>query len=382
MRPGLTTVVSFAPSGAASTGRALAQYGTLSPAVYSWTLPGGCNALSATFARPPRYRTDALDNGRLVRAYRGGAVVWEGILDEAAPGDDGWQITAHGAGAWGNDYQAVWSPPWDATIPDDVVNAAIGRGLDWVNPGIGNPSGMWIGQEMDSATSKVTDVLNMACSKGGLTWIIRTVPRGNVLTVMTLPTAANRLLICTDPVPRSVADAPTRLYVRYQATWDDPDAGTDATYATTYVDNAALDGTGHREDVLDISSAGVYTAADAQAVGVQAFKQFTRIAFTEPFTVRHGGLRNLGGTPVDPGVFYTDNQYGMVCRVLLADYTPGSDSQLGAPVFLVGAYEWNDAEVTATITAAETVRHDFAGLLSMIAESLPVRTQPASKNGK
>ena len=91
MRPGLTTVVSFAPSGAASTGRALAQYGSLSPPVYSWTVPGGCDALTATFARPPRYRTDALDNGRLVRAYRGGAidyaaVVWD-VRAPTAPGD-------------------------------------------------------------------------------------------------------------------------------------------------------------------------------------------------------------------------------------------------------------------------------------------------------
>lgn len=377
MRSGLTTVVSFTPSG--GNARALGQFGRLTPPTYSWTTPGGCDQLTATFARPPRYRTDALDNGRVIRAFRGGHNVWEGILDEPGPSSDGWAITAHGAGSWANDYQAIWAPPWDTSVPDEVVNNAIAAGLDWVNPGIGSPSGMWIGQEMDSATSKVADVLNMVCGKGGLTWIVRTLPQGNVLSVIPLPTVANRLLISADPAARSVADAPTRLWIRYQATWDDPDNNVEATYGTTYIDKTALAGTGHREDVMDISSAGVYTAGDAQGVGYQVFKKFTRVAFTDPFAIRPGSLRNLGGTAVDPGAFYADNQSGMVCRLLLADYTPGTDSQFGAPVFLVGAYEWNDLDVTGTVTPAESMRHDFASMLSSVADDLPVRTQPVSK---
>jgi hypothetical protein len=383
MRTGLTTVVSFTPTG--SDGRALGQYGHLEPATYSWTTPGGCDVLTAVFDRPPRFRNSALDNGRILRAYRGGTSVWEGILDEPSPGEAGWSLQAHGAGTWGNDYGALWGGTWGAGTPDDVVNQAIGRGLRWVNPGIGNPSGMWVGQEMDSATSKVTDVLNMACTKGGLTWMVQTIPRGNVLRVVALPTAATRLLVSGDPVPRSIAEGPTTLYVRYQATWDDPDNNQAATYAVTSVTNAALEAsTGRREQTLDISSAGVYTAGQAQGVGNQVMKKFTRAAFTEPFTIRPGSLRNLGGQAVDPGSFFQDGQYGMVCRLLLGDYTPGSDSQTGAPVFLVGAYEWNDAEAIGTVTPAESMRHDFASLMSMIGETLPERTQPTTtaKAGK
>lgn len=373
MRPGLTTLVSFTPS--YTNGRALGQYGRLDPATYSWVTPGGCDTLSATFSRPPRYRTDALDNGRILRAYRGGAIVWEGILDEPAPGLGGWGIQAHGAGSWGSAYRANWTGTWGTGTPDQIVNNAIGRGLEWINPGIGNPSGMWVGQQTDTGSQTVTDILNMVCYKGGLTWMVRTLPQGNVLSVVPLPTTPNRLLVSADPVPRSIAAGPTTLYIRYQASADDADTNTVATYGLTSVTNSALEAsTGRREDFLDLSSAGVYTAGQAQAVGNQAMKQFTRVAFAEPFTVRHGSLRSLGGTLLDPGAFYMDGMAGMVCRLLLADYTPGSDSQLGAPQFLTGGYEWNDADLVGTVTPYEALRHDFSSLLEMVGSSAPDRT--------
>lgn len=376
MRPGLTTLVTFRPDG--SQGRALAQYGRISPATYSYTTPGGCDQLTATFARPPKYRTDALAPGRILRGYRGGSVVWEGSIDEPAPSEQGWAVVAHGAGGYSNDYRAIWTGTWGTGTPDQVVNNAIGRGLDWVNPGIGAPSGMWVGQQVDTASATVTDILNLVCTKGGLTWLVATTPRGNVLSVVPLPTAPNRILVTGSPLARSVAAGPTTLYLRYQST---SDAGNvPAVFGLTSVSQAGLEAAaGRKEDWDDLSSAGVLTAGAAQAVGNQALKKWQRVTFTDAVTARRGSLLNLGGTPADPGCFYTEGQTGMVCRLWLADYTPAGDVIVGAPAVLVGAYEWNDADMVATITPAESLRHDFSALMSMIVDTRPApRTRPTT----
>jgi hypothetical protein len=378
MRPGLTTLVTYRTDG--SQPRALAQLGRLTPATYSFSLPGGSNALSATFARPPRYRTDALDPGRLLRAYRGGAVVWSGILDEPVPGDQGWSISAHGAGTFGNDYRANWTGTWGASSLDLIVNNAISRGLNWVNPGIGSPAGLFVGQSVDSGSVAVTDALNNACSKGGLTWVVNTSDTGqNVLSVVTRPTAANRLLVIGTPLSRSVVLGPTTIFVRYQSGGDS--GKNKATYGLTS-SSIPRDGAGRVEDYMDLSSAGVYTATQAQAPASAVLQKFQRVAFSEAIAVRAGALRNLGGTAVDPGCYLDGNMTAMVCRLLLADYTPTADVTVGAPSILVGAYEWNDATLTATITPSDSIRHDFSSLMQLIAGSAPHRTRPTHRHHK
>jgi hypothetical protein len=380
MRPGLTALVTYRPDG--SQPRALSQLGHISPAVYSYALPGGCDALTATFARPPRYRTDALDPGRLLRAYRGGAVVWSGILDEPAPGSGGWSLSAHGAGSFGNDYRAIWTGTWGTPTLDQIVNNAIGRGLNWANPGIGSPAGLWAGQAVDSGSVAVTDALNNACSKGGLTWIVTTTDTGsNVLSVVPRPSAPNRLLIIGDPMARSAALGPTTLYVRYQSAADG--GKTPAAYGLTSVTTALREpASGRVEDYMDLSSAGAQTAGQAQAPASAVLQKFQRDAFTASVTVRHGSLLNLGGTPCDPGAYLDGNMTAMVCKLLLADYTPVSDVITGAPSVLVGSYSWDDAALLATITPSESIRHNFASLMQMIAGTAPHRTRPTHRHHK
>jgi|SRR5215471_5387056 len=380
MRPGLTTLVTYRADG--SQARSLAQLGHLTPAVYSYVIPGGCDALTSSFSKPPRYRTDALDPGRLLRAYRGGAVVWSGILDEPSPSDAGWSISAHGAGSYGNDWRAIWTGSFGTSTVDQVVNNAISRGLKWVNPGIGSPAGMWVGQSFDSGSQTVTDVLNNACSKGGLTWTVNTDDSGNnVLNVVPRPSAANRLLIVGTPLARSAALGPTTLYVRYQSTGDS--GKTPAAYALTSVTTSAREQAGYRvEDYMDLSSAGQQTATQAQAPASAVLQKFQRVAFTDAVTVGHGGLRNLGGTACDPGSYLDGNMTAMVCKLLLADYTPVGDTITGAPSILVGSYSWDDGAVQATITPSDSIRHDFSSLMQMIADTRPHRTRPTHRHHK
>ena len=133
---------------------------------------------------------------------------------------------------------------------------------------------------------------------------------------------------------------------------------------------------------MDLSSAGVQSAGAAQGVGNQVLKKFTRAGFTGSFTVKYGELMNLGGTRVDPGIFYSDGITAMVCRMLLADFAFTGEVSRGPVNLLVGAYEWNDAERVATVTPADSLRHDFSSLMQAAVDDVPVRTQPVAKKKK
>lgn len=380
MQPGLTKVVTFPPGG--GYGIALDMIGHVSPARYSFTTPGGCDQLSCILYHPARRRSEALNGGRTVLAYRGGSVAWAGVLDEPSPSDAGWQITAHGMGGIGADYRARWTGSWAGTVADTCVNNAISDGLPWVNPGIGSPSGLWLGQAVDSAAQDITELLNLITSKGGLTWSVVTGPDGiNVLSVYALPTVANRLLVVNAPVAQSVAAGPDKIYIRYQAT---ADAGKKpATYGLTSVaQQQVIDAQGMRQDWMDLSSAGVTTAVAAQGVGNSVLKRFTRAGFTDAFTARFGQLLNLGGTAADPGLFWGDGMTAMVVRVLLADFAFSGEVARGPITLMIGAYEWDDGAMTATLTPFESMRHDFASLMSAAVDSFHPRQQPTHKKKK
>lgn len=375
---GETHLVTCRPDG--SDRQLLSQLGFVTGLGYSFATPGGCNQLQATMAVSAGWRGTALNVGRLCYAMRGGSVVWSGILDEPTLGQDGWAITAVGAGGFGDDYLAIYTGSWGTGTFNNAVDAAIARGLNWVRGNdIGAVSGIWTGQQTDSGAQTITDLLNLGCHKGGLTWAVRTWPQGNILSVFALPTTPNRILVSGDPAGRSVGDEPTTLYVRYQATWDTNK--TPATFATTSVTQSALEATiGRREDLMDISSAGVYTAGGAQAVANQVFARYRRVAFAGPFTVQPGQLLNPGGQAVDLGSFWQDSLSGpMVCSLWLADYPYGGELAGGPLTFLVGGYEYHP-DGTATITPFESARHDWSSVMGAAVESVPVRTKPHHKH--
>jgi len=369
-----TQLATFAPDGTQP--RWLGQYGTFTPPVYSYTTPGGCSQLTTTFAKPARYRTDALNPGRLLYAYRGGTTVWKGILDEPVPGDAGWAVTAHGAGGYAEDWRCIYSGAWTAASFNTAIDGAISRGLDWVRvTDVGAVSGLWVGQAVDSGSESIGALLDTGCHKGGLTWSVTTAPQGNLLTVYALPTAANRILVSTQPEARSIASGPNAIYVRRQATWDS--GATAATYATSVATNAAdIAAHGRKEDFMDISSAGVYTDPQAVAVAQSALKRFQRAGWSGPFTVQPGQLTTQGGQRCDLGTFWADGITAMVCELWLADFGYGGEVQGGPTSFLVGSYEYDGTTGQATIQPFESARHDFATLMGLIVDSTPVRSKP------
>lgn len=349
---GKTRVATFYPDGTLC--RHLGALGHVTPPVYSFTLPGGCNQLTCTLEREPTFRHEAMNVGRLVRAYRGGSVVWNGRMLEPVYSTNGWQLSAVGSGNFGAFFDAIYTT-W--SNQNDAVNQAIARGLNWVNPGI--PAGVFFGQQVDSGAQTIDALLNLFCTKGGYTWYVG---RGNVLSVyLWSTTPVTRILTSTVPAPRTLGGDYNAIYARYQTTASK--AGATAAYAVTSVTTAqSITQHGRMELYEDLSNAGPMSAGAAQALIQNKLNLYQRASFSGPFTVRQGELLTAGGTPVDLGC----EQAGTVVRLVLQDYGYGGEIVPGPVSFVVGTYEYDDSKGTAQITPFQALDLSLSGLLGTI----------------
>lgn len=302
---------------------------------------------------PPSYRTPATDPGRIVRVFRGPRDIWYGRLNEPTPSASGWTITAVGSASLASRFAAYYTT-WSL---NDPVNEAIVRGLPWTNPGI---AGGWLAQQPDNASQTIADHLSMICTKSAQVW---QVDANNVLTVGAIPSTVDRLLVCTTPVARSIANDITTVWLKYTAS-DDGQGNT--TYGVT--DSFSQDDInrhGPTEAYTDLSSAGVMSSGAATAVGTNALARYQRASFAGPFTVRYGQYLTTGGTPVDLGCEHA----GRVARLLVSDAPFGGEQVTGLISFVVGTYAYDDDSQTAQITPMSSARNDFSALLSLIAPS-------------
>ena len=328
----------------------LGTIGHVSALQYSYTCPGGAAQMSCTLQREPTYRPSALDPGRRVFVYRGARCVWEGRANEPVDSATGWAVAAHGIGTEGTDYAAVYTT-WSL---NDPVNQAISRGLRWRNPGI---AGGWLAQQPDSGSQTVTDHLNTLTTYSAQVWMV---DRWNTLQVYAIPTVVNRLLVCTTPVTRTIASDVTTIWLKYEAS-DDGQGNT--SYGLTDAFNQdAINRHGATEVYGDLSNAGVMSAPSASNVGDQVLAKYQRAPFSGPFTARYGQLMTTGGSPIDLGC----DRAGTVVRLLVTDAPFGGDAVTGQITFVVGTYEYNDDDGTATITPMASPRADFSSLLALV----------------
>jgi len=364
----LSSCVFVAPPGS-SAWVPLGSIGVITALTYSFTCPGGADQMTATIMVPAAYRTQLFNPGWQVSITRGGHQVWDGKMDEPVPTPAGWTLTASGTGNRGTDYLAIFSSTWPSGEPDQAVNNAIARGMPWINPGIGTPAGAWFGQAVDSGAQTVTDLLNLVCTRGAYTWYVNSQPGGypgDDLSVFPLPSAVNRLLTCTNPVPRTLGGDINTIYLRYQITADNASSSTGtstATYGLTSVSNAQSVTThGTMETYIDLSDVGTMTQAAAQVVGTDVLAIYQRASFAGPFTASYGQLMNTGGAPIDPGT----DQAGTVIKLILTDYGYGGEVDLSQPLtFIVGSYTWDDLAQTATLVPYVSVDASLSGLLSL-----------------
>ena len=359
-RPGASQVRTTAVDGK-SNPRLLGELGHVTALRYSFTLPGGPDQMSCTLQREARYRTSALTPGRWVEVLRGGSVVWSGKLDEPDCSSGLWSITAQGAGVFGTSLGAVFHT-W-LNNPDESINNAIARGLNWTNPGIGSPAGMWLGQRQNPGSLTITDLLNLVCTRGGLTWYVG---RQNRLSVFPLPSKVNRVLVATSPVSRSLGGDINTIWIRHRDIVPDPSdtviKKVKKGYVTISVTNdASIAKHGPLETFLDLSSAGLMTDAEASAVGQHVLDRYQRASFAGPFTVQPGQYLNRGGVPVDLGC----EQAGTVARLVAADSGYGAEIGPKPITFAVGGYEFDDDTGSATVTPFLSLRHSFSDLLGL-----------------
>lgn len=397
--------------------RYLGRIGHVSGISYTYSLPGGPDQLTCTLAVEPNFRTDALNPGRIITAHRGSSCIWEGQLTEPQPQATGWQITANGVGTYGTNFGAWWqkglgpkakSSGW---FPDGPVDLAISRGLRWLNRGIGNPAGIYTGPTQNPGSLTVTDFMNLLCTGGSLVWeLVQPASSANFppgpweLTVYNLPTdqsgnplvqgpphkvqisvvnggkwkrtdlllsrprrPPDLMLVNTSPVARTIVADYNTIILYYQATPDttatsvkNPQA---ATFNTTFVDSpGSVAAHGRMEFFLDISNAGVLTAAAAQQIGLNVLQKYIRANFAGAFTVQPGQLLNPGGVPVDLGL----NWIGHVCTVQGVNAAQGGEVGLAPLTFVIGQYQYDDDTQTATVTPYQNSKTDIASVIASL----------------
>lgn len=355
LRTDATQIITWDPTHTVP--RWLGHIGLTANLKYSYAVPGGCKALSCLLQVEPSYRTDALNPGRIVEAWRGSSRVWEGKLLEPTPSQDGWTINAKGAGAYGNDFMAYWTT-WNA---NDAVNRAISRGMRWDNSA-GLPEGSsFLIQQEDPAAQSITDHMNLITGAGGYTWYVTTDNYGNHLKMLPIPTTPTRLLVATTPVARTIAEDYNALYMRYQSSGDTASGA--ASYAVVEVQSDPSIALHQRtEDYTDLSGAGVTSSAAAVAAGVNILNRYQRANFAGPFTVSYGEWLTMGGFPVDIGM-----ETGMqVAQLILTDYGYGGEVTPGVINFLVGEFEFDDAAQTAQVTPFQATADDMSSLISAL----------------
>ena len=390
----------------------LGQVGHVSGLDYTYSVPGGPDQLTCQLQVEPNYRTDAINPGRIVTAYRGGSCIWEGVLTEPVPSPTGWQLTANGCGTYGTNFGAWWELDFPASWSVDFpVNLAIARGLRWVNRGLNNPGSAYLGPVQNPGSLTVTDFMNLLCTGGALSWQLvqpasaSSFPPGPwEINLFPLPTdtsgntvaqqaaasltsgryAYNRwsrtdltsslsrrppdlYIVNTNPIGRTITADVNTLILYYQvspdATATDTAPAVAATYSTTFADiPASVALHGRLEYFLDVSSAGPMTQPQAAQIAQNVLSKYVRANFSGTFSVQPGQLLNVGGYPVDLGCGWG----GYLASVQVENFAAGGEVGFGPMTFQIGEYEFNDDTQTATITPYQNARTDIASVIAQL----------------
>jgi hypothetical protein len=367
LRPGTSEIVSWSQQMTQPIW--LSHLGHISGLTYSWAMPGGCDQMSATLAISARVRTQALNPGRILQVYRGSHLTWEGILAEPMPGTDGWVLSSTGAGNYGTNYLAYYTGTWPANLPDLAINNAITRGMRWANPGQNGIAGLWLGSEVDPAAQTITDLLNLCCTYGGLTWYVTTNNYGNTLGITALPVKPTRLLTVSTPQGRSLGADINMIYEKYVITADNSTSGAAEVDGITASQNTASSTMyGNQETYIDLTQAGPMSAATAQGYGNAVLQRYQHASWAGPLPAGPGDLMTLGGQAIDLGT----DQCGTVIQPVLTDFAYGGEVNMATPAsFLVGGYSYDDDTLTASITPFQALDTSISNLLGAASATLP-----------
>lgn len=251
--------------------------------------PNGPQAASWTIDLDVRSNHRALQPGRWIYSLAGTELVWAGRLStpgRAVP----WQMQATGISAEGNNFKAYAPTSGNQLKGNEVVDAAISRGLLWTR-GVSLPN---LTQDTSDASGSgsVSDTLTTLGDANGKVWFVD--PAGN-LTLPVIPAAVTVMLLASDPAGGRTLDSyVTTLLVVY----NDSTSLVQETVVVT--DPDAADEFGSIEDVLDLTGEDYMSAAAATTRGTTKLAQLTpRAGFVNPFTFSRGQVLTAGGVELD-----------------------------------------------------------------------------------
>lgn len=277
-----------------------------------------------------------------------GTRLWRGIMNNPRRGDV-WEFTADGQAHLAQNYTALAPTTGNIYNLDEVVDAAIGRGLPWTRAGALPTTGGGQGSGADT----VGGVLDTVTEDNNKIWQVN---RDSELRAVTRPTNIAYLLLATDTGGgRTVQGFVTDVHVTYRDSAD---------YAIKTITRSATSRPfGRFEQPLDETYRGAISTSRAQTIGDNYLaRRGPRLAFTQAFTVTDGQLLTTGGTAVDrAGVQAID---GCVKVLLVDPDTAAGELTYAATVFPLGETEYDEDAGVLTVTPMDLTRTGLAAVFS------------------
>lgn len=332
----------------------LDQFAIIQGLVTATTYPGGDSVATWQMTLDMRAQHRAWTYGRKIKIAVGASEIWHGFLDNPTR-DTVWSMTAYGLPSTTKQYVALAASDNNALNLDEVIDAAIARGMPLTRSGTfpsmppvagGSPVTAPSGSQM------IDDSLDQVATAQTSPTYWTTTTQG-VMTMGAAPTVPSYILYATGVGGgRSVAGMVTDAFVMYQSA-----------SGVLSVDqrSAASRPFGRFEQVLDETTLGLIPSTTADTLG-DAFlaRNPASAKYTSTFTVTPGQLVTMGGVAVDLATV----RAGFLANVIVTDPDSAGDVALAAiPNVLMGqtSYDW-DADVL-TLTPVYSAQDSLSALL-------------------
>lgn len=252
---------------------------------------------SCTWSAPPGFSADWLCRGALFEVVEHGLVTWRGVLSEPDVGDV-WSLHANGLGSLADEHLSVVAGPTLSTVPNDVVDYAIGTdGLAWQRwESLGSAS---VGSADGEATVSVSKLLDRAAQAQGKRWHVDTAGEVTFRTDPTTPT----FTMTPGSGYMGTADDQyvTHLYGYYVSSVNGTTGLPDGWGLVVGSDSVAAAKFGRKALTVDLTALGLMTAVAAQANIEGRFALVGgRMGWTNGVDLSVFNLRRLGSGPASP----------------------------------------------------------------------------------
>lgn len=319
------------------------QYGSL--------YPGG-DALATWQANLPTYfQHRSLTYGRLIGITCGGSELWHGFLDNPVRGT-AWQMTAVGLASVAKQYAAIAATSGNALNLNEVVDAAITRGLPFTRPS-SLPALSSTAASVPSGSLMLDAALDQVAA-GQTTETYWTTDTHGVLTMGAAPTTPTYTLLAESAGGgRSLDGFATDVFVQYFSASGVQSVETRSATSRPY---------GRFEAVLDKTTLGLIPSSQADNLGDGFLaRNAPRLRYRGSFTVTYGQLVTYnGGAPVDLATV----RAGFLANVIVTD--PDSAGEVGTvtiPQVLFGGCTYDVDSDTLSLTPVYQAQDSLQALL-------------------